>query len=195
MNCLLLVGQSDDVLDILDYIDNNNIILEEFLKITLIDDIIGAFFKQYAISSLLNDVDKFTSKLIVPYTFKNVTYDGTLYNYRSGYPQIYNQLTIRLSHDGFRYKKIDNKYILAKVKNRNTSGWLILNEQYLKDMINLKKIASRLKTTIKFLYNPHLKRIDIEFLLLETKKCILKLTFEHGNSKYEDKDDYYLNLN
>lgn len=165
----------------------------EFFKITLVDEIIGDFFEQYHLPSMLNDVEKFNSPVVVPYKSKHKTYEGTLFNYRSGYPRTVNQLTVSLSHDGFRYKKLEASFVQTTKKNRNLPGWMVVNNIYLQGMSNLKKLTDQLKAKIEFLYHPQVKRIDIEFVA-EDGTGPLKLCFEHGYGKNDDRDEYLIEL-
>lgn len=181
------------VLGILDEEADYETIHPEFFKITLVDEIIGDFFEQYHLSSMRKDVEKFNSPIVVPYKFKQKTYEGTLYNYRSGYPRTTNQLTVRLSHDGFRYKKLEASFVHAIKKNRNLPGWMVVNNSYLQGMSNLKKLTDELKAKIEFLYHPQLKRIDIEFVADDGTRP-LKLCFEHGYGKNDDRDEYFIEL-
>jgi hypothetical protein len=187
------VGPTEFILDLIEEEEDVHTIPKEFLQITLIDNIIGDFLKQYNIDDLLKDVEKFNSPIVIPYKFNEKTYEATIYNYRYGYPDTRNQLTIRLSHDGFRYGRIDPKFIIEKKKNRKSPGWLVLSDDYLKDMNHLKKLTSKLNCKIQFMYHPFLKRIDILFVNSDGSNK-LKLCFEHGYGKYDGKEEYYTDL-
>lgn len=71
-------------------------------------------------------------KTVVLYKFKNVTYDGSVeliphWNENNRW----NKLVIRLSHDGFRYPKVDLTNVAAiKTYHHNKFNWLILNEDF-----------------------------------------------------------------
>jgi len=182
------------LLEMLDQQEDEQTIPSEFFQITLIDEIIGDFFALYHIQDLLKDVEKFNSPIVVPYKFKDSTYEATLANYRTGYPTTRNQLTVRLSHDGFRYGRVEDKFVLAKKFNRGSGGWLVLDDHYLEKMTHLKRLHVELKCDIQFLYHHERRRIDIEFKSRDSNQIVLKLCFERGFPKNEDKKNYFLSL-
>jgi len=123
-------------------LEDEETIPEAFFNISLIDDIVGEFFKQYHLSNMLSDVERFGTSVVVPYKFKDVTYEATIDDYRTGYPDTHHQLTVRLSHDGYRYRKINSQFVVEKnVNYRVSGGWLVLDSSFLEEMPHLKNIA------------------------------------------------------
>ena len=175
--------------------EDDDTTLAEFFNIELIDRITDEFLKDYNIHTLLKDVKRFNTPIVVPYKFNNATYEGTIYNYRTGYPTTNNQLTLRLSHDGFRYSKVGPEHVIDRVRHRNHQGWLILNSSFLKNMKTIKKLQNLLEVDIQFKYHQALKRIDIEFYKrTDSLTCMLAITFEKGYPKYENKKEYFINI-
>jgi len=195
-NYIHFLGPSATILRFLEAEEDEKTLPPEFLKITLIDEIIRDFFAMYNVDNLLKDVEKFGDGkgTLIDYKFKGKTYNGTLCNRKKGYPETRNRLTIRLSSDGFRYGLVDRSFVIQKVIYRKSPGWLIVNETYLEKMTQLKKLATRFKCKIEFLYHPILERIDIKFRNSESGCQLLKICLHHGNSKWDDKDEYYLDL-
>jgi len=188
-------GKSGDyVLAILEAEEDEESIPEKFFKISLIDDIIGAFFNQYNITDMLENVESFAHGTVVPYIFNQVTYEATVVDYLYDIP-VNHQLNVRLSHDGFQYKKIgDTHAIKRNLKYSNSNGWVVVNSDYFeKEMPQLGNLSRKLQTSVKMLYNHRMKRMDFEFRK-EESRLVFKITLEHGYPKYEDKDEYWFNL-
>jgi len=188
-------GKSGDyVLAILEAEEDEESIPEKFFKISLIDDIIGAFFNQYNITDMLENVESFAHGTVVPYIFNQVTYEATIGDYLSGVP-VNHQLTVRLSHDGFRYKKIGDTHVIIRNLNyRDSKGWMVVRSDYFeKEMPQLGILSRKLRTRVRMLYNHRMKRMDFEFRN-EENLVLLKITLEHGYPKFEDKDEYWFNL-
>lgn len=101
-----LRGPSCYVIDLLEFEDEKTI-MPEYLQIDLIGQILDDFLNQFNLQNLIKDVENFAYGTTFDYKFKDVTYNGTFYDYRKySNGTVKHQLTIRLSHDGFRYPKV-----------------------------------------------------------------------------------------
>jgi len=175
-------------LAVIDDIEDEESIPEEYFKISLIDRIISAFFESYSISYLLERLHLFIAPVVVDYRFNDVTYEGTLFDYRSGFVEengrsdTNHQLTVRLSHDGFRYRKITGDFVVAKnVHYRESGEWYILNDEFMEAMPHLKNTALTYGSNATFYYSLIRKRIDIEYRKKKEKiLCGLKFALKEG---------------
>lgn len=151
--------------------------------LTLVDNILKEFFSQYSVNDLLKDIKKFDNKRIISYKIKEKTYRGTLYNYRSCYPEEKNQLIIKLSHNQIHMQK-----------TKDCSEWIIVDKNYLNNMEELKNLQEKLNCKIKFICHYFQERIIIEFLNLYNN-CILKIILKHGHPNFEDERIHYTQTN
>ncbi len=159
----------------------------------IIDGIIQSFDKEHPIQRIMKDdvvTGFFDAGIFVEYHYNSVKYTGTIdtkHRFFTGHdangPTCRRQLTIRLSHDGFRYH--DRKGQVFKWMpnyNHGGNGWCALNRESVSPkMTYLRQLCDRLGKgfTYSFLYNEKQKRIDIS-VFNQRHVCVLKFTFEHG---------------
>ena len=174
------------------------------MNITLIDEILKEFTTQYKVDKLLSEVQKYIGDIGITYKFRGVTYDGTITDYRTLNPtdnSLHDQLTIRLSSDGFRYPRPNWNDVAAVIRSHKSMhdpsgipGYHVMKKEYLKDMRTLaeiQKLCNANKTI--FLYNPKYKRIDVEFFD-SNMQIPLKITFEVGSPRGTSKEEYMIDL-
>jgi hypothetical protein len=169
--------------------------LPEFLQINLIDRILAEFTSKYPIRKLLEKVKTYMGGWTTHYTFNQSTYTATIDVFRSGdlLSPPNHQLTIRLSHDGFRYHKPGTEEYTDIIRDHSgIPGYHVMKVEYLKDMQTLSNIQRDCDaSSLQFLYNYRRKRIDIEFRKGDGI-CPLKITFEHG--RQVSNEQYYVDL-
>jgi hypothetical protein len=205
-------GPCHIVLATLEEVEDEETLLDEFSEITLIDEILCAWDEQYPIANLLKEEANFLTPIFVDYQFKKSTYKGTIVTQRFGLNPPRNRLTLRLSHDGFRYPKIDKSFVVNVIQKRyhRYGRWEILSDKFLEKMQTLGVLQHKLGASeISFRYNKHRKRIDILFHRQELDESengstssgprvstspFLKICFEHGAPRMLDKAEYWVDL-
>lgn len=94
--------------------------LPEYEEISLIDEILREFLSQHSLADMLKNVTNFIGGFDVTYKFRGQTYNGSLFDFRSGsFTNPHHQLTIRLSSDGFRYPKVKREDFVAVVTDHS----------------------------------------------------------------------------
>jgi hypothetical protein len=195
---LLKMVSSEEAIDIVEGIYEDESISIEFYQLRLIDDIIGSFISFYPVHSLIND-DDIKHQTIVNYKHKDITYNGTIQRIPHwSQTNKWFKLVIRLSHDGFRYPKIDVTNVVGiKKHHHDKPNWLILRKEYLeKQNLNIiTKISKELSLErVRFLYNRQFKSIDISFYNGAEEEIIM-FCFHKGYPSYADnKEEYYWNI-
>jgi hypothetical protein len=163
----------------------------EQLDIALIDGVFTAFFQQHDVDSLLDEVGDFVGGVSVRYTFDNLTWCGTLDDFRTrlGRGRFHHQLIVRLSSDGFRYPALSRNAI--KGYTHGTSrGWLALTSEFiLAKLPAVAALAERLQTRVRVLYNLCAQRVDIQFV--EDGDVRLLVAFEGGRPIAIPRDEYF----
>jgi hypothetical protein len=187
------------VLNLCDDYEDDKTILPEFLQINLIDSILQDFLDQYDLKKLLASVEEFGYGEGFTYKFNDVTYNGTFADYKTRNPDFtrHHQLTIRLSHDGFRYPKVPDNAVIEVITSHSTiPGFQVLTKEYITQLTTLQVIQKQAQAErIKFLYNRKFRRIDIEFFSDEDGEIgCLKICFENGSPKDVNKKEYLHDL-
>lgn len=92
--------------------------------------------------------------------------------------------------------KVPEEAVISVVSSHSgIHGFQVLNSSYLREKLSaLLKIQNAISAdSFIFLYHKPCRRIDIEFYSAE-KDVKLKITFEHGSPKFQNKDEYYQDL-
>jgi len=92
------------------------------------------------------------------------------------------QLTVRLSHDGFRYRALQGKSVVyANSRGMyNARGWCMLDINLAAEMPHLHALCERLQATVSIYYNRSARRVDFLFRHSVSGDKILKMCFEPG---------------
>lgn len=100
------------------------------------------------------------------------------------------QLTIRLSHDGFRYPKMQPDTVIDVISSH--SGIRGFSTENIKSLVQIQNLVQA--HFFRFLYRKA-RRIDIEFYSDDDgEECCLKITFEHGSPRGVNKKEYLHDL-
>lgn len=146
------------------------------MDLAIPDAMLKSFTSRYQLSPLLNDPSMLKKKAV--YEHKGQTWRATIEKYEHCDDK-QQQLTIRLSHNGFRYHK--RKFVTAGLTTHKRDSWFALGPDVLEDMPHLKALKSLLAATITFAYNFKYKRIDISFFKDDHPNPFLLVTFEPGH--------------
>lgn len=151
--------------------------IKMFKTFKILNNILKEFDKQFPILQLLGRGSTFDQKRYEIYKYSGLSYRATIYNYLTGTAKVPNrQLTIKLSHDGFRYHSKD--FLRAKIVWHGRSDYAALTEDILEEMPFLNSLKTQLKADILFLYSIKGRRTDITFQV--DGKNVLMFTFEPG---------------
>lgn len=199
MYCLNSTSIStSDLLHLIEDAEDEGTIPADYYRFSLIDEIMGQFNEQYPLTSIRNK-PRYQHKVVVFYKFREVTYEGTIQmvSHINGNEE-WNKMVIRLSHDGFRYPKVDISDITGyKPFHHKKPSWAILSGKFLEssNLVNLKQIAHDFEITkIKYMYNQAHKAIDISMYDSENKE-VLMFCFHRGHPTHtDDKEEYYWHM-
>ena len=148
-----------------------------YMDLGIPDEMLSSFAKRYPINELLATAQGPT---FLRYKRREQTWMATVYDYFHLPGKKARQLTIKLSHNGFRYHH--RKYTSSKITTHELGEWCTLGSDVLNDMPYLAQLKTEIQAEIVFFYNIKHKRIDIHFFhsfLHETP--FLMITFETGN--------------
>lgn len=192
------VSALEALLDIEEEDDITSVPLE-FFNIKKVDNILLQFFQQYPLRNLLSNVESYNSPVQFDYKFDQVTYVGTVFNYRWGLPTPRNILTIRLSNDGYRYQNQSQQFIslVASHPTRNSHGWYIMNQAFASEMEYLLGLLKERKMEVTFYYHYLLNRMEFHFREPETNELIFIVCLENVNPKADkgNPQQYYKDMN
>merc|ERR1712137_732230 len=138
--------------------------IKMFQTLTIPDNIIKAFFRSVSktLPQMLDSITTFDKKRYVPYQYNSLTYRSTIYNYYQALDDEKPRLTIKLSHDGFRYSM--RRFKRANVHHHHSNRFYILDVDLEEEMPYL-----------------HSLRTDLRFHPIDDiRTCILMFTFEPG---------------
>lgn len=156
--------------------------IECFRDLRIPDEMLKSFFSQFPLAYLLKNQNDFDKKKFVKIKYQGLTYIGSIDNYITLLSQetSHRQLTIKLSHDGFKYSK--RKYFKAKVCTHDMGNWYVLGGEILNEMPFLQKLKRESDSILVFYYNIKYARIDIKFFKNdENEEPFMLITFESGN--------------
>lgn len=159
--------------------------VEMYRDISIPDSIAQAFNKQYPIQAML-DKEQFNTKHFFSYAYQGLNYTATLRNYKFG-PEGKNQLTIKLSYDGFRYSK--RKFKKHHVKWHGLKNFFLLAPDVLDEIPFIKSLGKTLDCKMIFYYSIRDRRMDIRFNCNGT--YVLMITFEHGYPEDIPSSEFY----
>ncbi|KAJ3077490.1 hypothetical protein HK102_005194 [Quaeritorhiza haematococci] len=126
------------------------------------DDMLKCFDQQYPIQRLLSRTFPGPTKFL--FKRQSQTWRATAYDHYHAIPDsasTQRQLTLKLSHDGFRYHA--RKYVAHNVRTHDRDDYYLLGSDVLADMPHLKHLAHSLGAKILFYYSIKHRRIDIKF--------------------------------
>lgn len=149
------------------------------MDIGIPDEILKCFNARYPIQKLLQS--PLPGKSLFDFPRRGKTWTATARDFYHNGMKEHRQLTISLSHDGFRYHK--RPYLRANTSTHKREGWFVLGEDVLNDMKFLAQLKTELSATITFHYNIKHRRIDIHFYRNDAANPFLVIAFESGNPK------------
>lgn len=158
-----------------------------FQDFSIPDNILKQFLSSHPIHLLFQNQDRFDQKTYLEYTYNDVTYTSTIYNYHYGLTGN-RQLTIKLSHDGFRYAK--RAFKRSHVSWHRSGEFFILADMILDEMPFLKSFKQQ-HAKILFYYSIKDRRMDIR-LKKEGQGNYLMFTFEPGKPTFIEDDSLYI---
>jgi hypothetical protein len=163
--------------------------IKMYQDLSIPDNIVKAFDQQYPVHGFIGQ-EKLDTKRTIEYKYNNVTYTATVYNYLYGWPDTNRQLTIKLSHDGFRYHR--RKFLASNLIWHGCDSFFILDHSVLNDMPFVRELKERLKAKTIVYYSIKHRRMDIRFKDTANKP-ILMITFEPGApTNFINEDDFYI---
>lgn len=159
------------------------------MNFELIDDIIEQFREDHNLVYLSKIVE---GKIHITHKIGDRKYKGIVCNHRyyRVYPNVNNQLQIKLSHGEFCYKNLTGEYVTDIV----SGGWYIVNDKCLRNMKEIRKIQEEFDCVFKMLYHWKNKKIIFEFYRGNVSVPFMTFTFEERDLADTNKKQYYVDL-
>eukprot|EP01111_Echinosteliopsis_oligospora_P006583 TRINITY_DN2080_c0_g1_i1.p1 TRINITY_DN2080_c0_g1~~TRINITY_DN2080_c0_g1_i1.p1 ORF type:complete len:188 (-),score=17.76 TRINITY_DN2080_c0_g1_i1:35-598(-) len=152
------------------------------------DNMLKSFFKTKSVEDMLSNLHNYNQETYIFYKYTNgLTYRATVYNYNYGHDGR-KQLTIKLSHDGFRY--VRRKFLRSNINWDKSDSFYVLDSEILKEMPYLEEIKTRLGARLIFYYSIKDRRMDIRFKKGEDQ--LLMITFHPGHPEFVEDEDLYI---
>ena len=148
-----------------------------YMDLGIPDELLSMFAKRYPIGDML--IAPPQGNTLLKYKRRDQTWLATVSDYFHLPRKGARQLTIKLSHDGFRYHH--RKFTGSKFTTHKLQDWFTLGPDVLNDMPYLGQLKNEINAEIVFLYNIKYKRIDIQFFEMDAETPFLLITFESGN--------------
>ncbi len=174
---LLLKVKGSSALDAIAEIDQfeSDEDVRMYMDLGIPDEMLRSLHERHPLHNFIDSPLPGTMKLLFPR--RGQTWRATLYDYYHSRKD--RQLTVKLSHNGFRYHK--RRYLQAGVSSHRRQDYFVLGDDVLVDMPFLSQLKKSLDAKIAFLYNVKHKRIDIKFYKADGDQPFLLITFEPGH--------------